>query len=698
MVNKELDFFTIKRLISDSGIFDREWYRTLYPDVATVGPLWHYVRHGGIQGRKPHPLFEGGWYLSQNPDVARSRVNPLVHYLMWGSADGRDPNPFFDSDWYLQQYSDVAAANLNPLSHYILLGASEGRNPSPHFDACAYALEQLDGNPAATNPLSHFIQYGWGRAKRRAIGGLGQSGHRQIPATTFTNDDIKTPDILDRRLSIHAPRMTAESEEFISTGKAAWDAYGTSRLQQLIASTERLRCPQVHSPELSIVVVLFNRAHLTLMCLESILRNADVTYELIVIDNNSIDNTPHLLDHLDGVRILRNEANIGFGAACMQAARLARGEYICFLNNDALLLPGSLGAAIQNFHRDPTVGAVGGKILFSDGRLQEAGCILWSDGTAWGLGRNDDPGLPEFNFRRPVDYCSGVFLVTRRELFQKIGGFDSIYHPAYYEDTDYCVSLWSSGYTVVYEPMSVVAHYESASSEDLSKAKTLIAKNQRVFAAKWRDFLRGQYFRLSENVPSARISVRARGKRILYMAGCAVSSKMSGRETRALKILSGLVVLGHQVTCLTDEKCDDLSSSLPSKVEIRDRNQVDQRMIEHSRHFDVLWCARPEEVRRLIECGVHWSESRPRIVYEILGEDDGGDMEHEVADGLETPVDPLLADAADVVLVSSHAQADTLRRTGVSNVVVLSTGIKVFADAVSADQDRFCERLADIVG
>ena len=694
-IGKQLNLLNITRLIANSGIFDREWYRALYPDVKGTGALWHYVTRGGIQGRKPHPLFEGGWYLSQNPDVARSRVNPLAHYLLRGAAEGRDPNPFFDSDWYLQQYADVATANLNPLSHYILHGAAEGRNPSLQFDAQAYAREQLGGDPVGTNPLIHFIQHGWGLAKRKAPGSPGHPRRRQIAPSELAKDDTRAPTVLE---ATDTPHMTVGPEEFIAAGKSAWDAYGSSRLRQLLASTARLGVTQVPNPEVSILLVLFNRAHLSLMCLESIIKNADVPYELIVVDNNSTDDTSYLLDHLDGARVVSNQTNLGFGTACMQAAHLARSEYLCFLNNDALLMPGSLSAAVRNFHRDPMVGAVGGKLLFSDGRLQESGCILWSDATAWGLGRNHDPDLPEFNFRRLVDYCSGAFLVTRGKLFSESGGFDSIYQPAYYEDTDYCISLWSAGYRVVYEPRAVIAHYESASSEGPDKAKSLIAHNQEGFAAKWKDFLRGQYFRVGDNILSARVSVRAEGKRVLYITDGVADSKVGSGDPRAGNVLNGLVMLGHQVTCLTEERCARLPHLLPSEIEFRDGDLCDRLLIEDWRHFDVVWCTRPAAISHLIQWGFHWCDSRPRIVYEIAAGYANRDLRDESASSLWDAVDPLLADACDIVLVSSQAEADALRRSGLSKVGILSSSISAASPHATTDQERFLQALAGVIG
>jgi GT2 family glycosyltransferase len=617
---------------------------------------------------------------------------------MWGATEGRDPNPFFDSDWYVQQYADVATANLNPLSHYILYGALEGRNPSAHFDAQAYALQQLSGNPIHANPLSHFIQRGWGLAKRNAAGSQDHHKRHPIPISTLTKYDVIAPSMLDLTTPTYPIAMPTISEEFIGAGQSAWDAHGSRRLFQLLASTDRLDVTQVSHPEISIVLVLYNRAYLTLLCLESIINNADAAYEVIIVDNNSIDDTSHLLEHLDGARIVRNAANMGFGAACMQAARLARGEYLCFLNNDALLMPGSLSAAINNFYRDPTVGAVGGKILFCDGTLQEAGSILWSDASAWGFGRYADPNMPEFNFRRPVDYCSGAFLVTRSKLFNKIGGFDSIYQPAYYEDTDYCASLWSSGYMVVYEPRAVVAHYESASFINPSRAKDLIAKNRKVFAAKWGNLLRGQYFQLSGNILSARVSVRAPGKRILYVTDYIIDPEIGSGEAHAVHVVNGLATLGHQVTCITQERYASLSSIFLPEVEVRDGELCDQLLFESWHHYDVVWCTQPAAVRRLLQYGFHRCDSRPRIVYEIAGAGANCDVRHELANDLWDGADRLLADASDVVLVGSQAQADVLRRFGLSKVAVLSPSIASAFPVGRTEQARFLEVLADLIG
>src|SRR4030095_5145738 len=175
----------------------------------------------------------------------------------------------------------------------------------------------------------------------------------------------------------------------------------------------RLRFALAPEPTVSIVVLTYNRAPYTYRCLESILRHGDVPYELIIVDNASQDDTDRLLERLENAIILRNPVNAGFGGGCNQAARIAKGEYLLLLNNDAALTAGGLRVLVETVTRVPDCGAVGSKIVTLDGRLQEAGSIIWDDGTTQGYGRQGNPAAPEFSYLREVDYCSAACLLVR---------------------------------------------------------------------------------------------------------------------------------------------------------------------------------------------------------------------------------------------------------------------------------------------
>jgi GT2 family glycosyltransferase len=154
-----------------------------------------------------------------------------------------------------------------------------------------------------------------------------------------------------------------------------------------------------------------------------------------------------------------------------------------------------LRALLRTFREHPDAGAVGGKLLYPDGRLQEAGSSVFSDGSAANFGRDDRViEAPAYNYLREVDYCSGALLATPRALFAEIGGFDKRYAPGYYEDTDYCFEVRKHGYRVYYQPESVVVHTEGGTGgTDLtSGAKRFQVVNHEKFARKWKDALRAQ--------------------------------------------------------------------------------------------------------------------------------------------------------------------------------------------------------------
>jgi cellulose synthase/poly-beta-1,6-N-acetylglucosamine synthase-like glycosyltransferase len=217
------------------------------------------------------------------------------------------------------------------------------------------------------------------------------------------------------------------------------------QLRSFLASNSTLELPRSSNPEVSVLIVLYNRAELTLACLRSLTENASERLEIVIVDNASSDDTSKLLDRLRGANIIRNSENLNFLLAVNQAARAAHGKYLLMLNNDAQVLPGTLRSALRTIGSSPDIGAVGGRLILLDGTLQEAGSIIWRDGSCLGYGRGDDPFAPTYMFRRDVDYCSGAFVLTPRDIWNQMGGFDERYKPAYYEETDYCMRLWERG-------------------------------------------------------------------------------------------------------------------------------------------------------------------------------------------------------------------------------------------------------------
>ena len=143
----------------------------------------------------------------------------------------------------------------------------------------------------------------------------------------------------------------------------------------------------------------------------------------------------------DHQRVIANGENRGFVDACNQGAEAARGRHLVFLNNDTVVLPGWLDKLVATVERDARAGAVGSLFLYPDGRVQEAGAVVWSNGGTFHYGWGRSAEDRRFAFAREVDYCSGASLLIRRELFERLGGFDRRYAPAYYEDKDLAWSV-----------------------------------------------------------------------------------------------------------------------------------------------------------------------------------------------------------------------------------------------------------------
>ena len=247
---------------------------------------------------------------------------------------------------------------------------------------------------------------------------------------------------------------------------------------------------EAEEPDVSVVIPVHGQLAWTLNCLDALLAHeCAATVEVIVVDDASPDATAHTLAPL--VRVQRMPRNAGFIAACNAGAELARGRYVVLLNNDTRVLPGWLDALLESFTLFPRAGLVGSKLLYPDGTLQEAGAILWRDGSAWNYGRNDDPNRPQYSHARRVDYVSGASIAVPRELWRTLGGLDPFYAPAYSEDADLAMRVRAAGHEVWLQPQSRVIHYEGRTSgtDVATGVKAHQAVNMRRFYMRWRDTL-----------------------------------------------------------------------------------------------------------------------------------------------------------------------------------------------------------------
>lgn len=366
----------------------------------------------------------------------------------------------------------------------------------------------------------------------------------------------------------------------------------------------RIGFAPVDDPVVSIVMVSRNACEilgLTLYRLASQQPFAGAVFELILVDNDSDAPTRALLERLDGVRVILNATNIGFGPACNRGAAVARGRYLLFLNPDVELMPGAVGALVEPF-ADPTVGIVGAHLVFPGGYVQECGAFFRDDAQvthAYGRG-NHNPFLAEGTFRRDVGYVSGAVLAIERDFFDALSGFDDYFAPAYFEDTDLCVRCHQAGRRVVYQPRASAIHFENATTPLRSEVEALIDRNRLRFLDRHHSWLfpkAGAPPRFGDRTDDVS------ALRVLYIDDAVPHVDLGAGMPRANFIVATMARLGYHVTIYPvyrgDAEIAQRYRDLPETIEILDAEEVAglARLIaERQHHYDVLWVSRPHNI------------------------------------------------------------------------------------------------------
>lgn len=260
-----------------------------------------------------------------------------------------------------------------------------------------------------------------------------------------------------------------------------------SKLDKFAASIH-LPEPGLH-PEVSIIIPVYNNIKLTLECLASIARNTDtkIPYEIIVADDASTDITAKVLSKIKNLRVKTHPKNLGFLQNCNATFPEARGNYTLLLNNDTQVQSGWLTALLNVYQSEPQVGAVGAKIIFPNGILQEAGAHILNNAAIEMIGYGESPKQPRYNYLREVDYCSGVCLLLKTDLLKELQGFDPTFTPAYYEVVDLCLRIKARGLRILYCPDAVIVHHLSKTSviQSLSYKLQCAVRNSQKMREKW---------------------------------------------------------------------------------------------------------------------------------------------------------------------------------------------------------------------
>ncbi|MGC9962924.1 MAG: glycosyltransferase [Acidimicrobiales bacterium] len=431
--------------------------------------------------------------------------------------------------------------------------------------------------------------------------------------------------------------------------------------------------PTSEDPELTIVIPVHNQWPLTANCLASIAEDVPATaYSVVVVDDASTDDTTQMLQHVRGITVVRLQPNGGFVNAVNAGVDAAKGQFVVLLNNDTTVRPGWLDALFDIADTNEDVGIVGSKLLYPDGRLQEAGGVVARDGSAWNCGRGGDANDPAYNFRRDVDYCSGASLLVRRDLWDALGGLDTRFAPAYYEDTDLAFSARKLGYRVVYEPRSVVVHHEGGSNgTDLSSGvKRHQVVNQETFRSKWQHELATQL--PSQASPTRLASWRPRLGRVLVIDEHVPTPNQDSGSRRMWELLCILNDLGFGVTFLPNSGVDLPSYSGRLRdlgIEVLDGcHRIRGYLKEVSSDLQVAILCRPEPTWQHLPL-LRTLSPQTKIIYDTVdlhfvrerrrAEIEGDPERFRIAEQ-QREMELSLAKAADATLVVSPVERELL--------------------------------------
>ena len=366
-----------------------------------------------------------------------------------------------------------------------------------------------------------------------------------------------------------------------------------------------LSFPTYDQPFVSILIPVYGQIHYTLQCLTSITRYLpEIPFEIIIIDDCSPDHSVKFLSLIKGIRLLKNDDNQGFIRSCNTGASVAKGQYLYFLNNDTEVTAGWLEALLRTFYELPGTGLAGSKLVYPDGRLQEAGGIIWQDGSAWNFGRHQDPLLPIYNYAREVDYCSGASMMVPTALFKELGGFDEHYLPAYCEDADLALQIRAKGYRVIYQPLSTVIHFEGITSgtDTTQGTKAYQVVNTEKLFTRWKERLTSHQIS-GQNVDQAKD--RTVKRRVLVLDHCTPTPDQDSGSIDAYNHMLLLREMGFLVTFIPEDNYLYVPDYTPALQRVGIEmlyapyvTSVSRHLKEFGQRYDLVFVSRPVALKR----------------------------------------------------------------------------------------------------
>ncbi len=454
-------------------------------------------------------------------------------------------------------------------------------------------------------------------------------------------------------------------------------------------------------PKISIIIITYNQVDALKRNLASIKSKSTYqNYEVIIVTNNRDENS-EMRKFLKTVQypVYVFEEEYSFGGMNNFGASKAKGEFLLFLNDDVEVVSPNWLEGFLSLGLLESTGVVGGKLLLSDGKIQDCGGLVWKNGNAWNYGRNNIPDDPGLNYVRDVDYISGSCLFVRKEIFDKVGGFDRKFDPAYWEDTDLCFSIRKLGYQILYQPLVSLIHYEGSTqgtSTD-SGLKSYQVENLKKFQEKWQPVMDTH---LDDNLENAyHERDRREGLNILYIDHYVPESDKDSGSLRTFSILGILAHMKNKITVWPDNQQYTIPyvSELQQKgIEVIYKNPDFDKFLEERKHlYDVAILTRPYISVKYID---KIKEKMPncKIVYDtidlhFLRMDRQAALENKTNDTSAQEMHELelsLMKKSDVTILTSPAEAELLHQEDSSLRFAILPNIHTEGETVDSFDNR----------
>jgi GT2 family glycosyltransferase len=374
----------------------------------------------------------------------------------------------------------------------------------------------------------------------------------------------------------------------------------------------------------SVIVPTMSQATHLATCLASLQQYAPAgsSHEIVVVLNGATPAVRDVARTTAGIRIVESAVNRGFAGGCHLGVRASSGAFLTFLNDDVRVTRAWLDPLLETMRDRPRAGAVGPRVLGADDTVQEVGSIIWRDGSTRPLGRGLPASSLSWRWRRRVDYASACALLVRREAWDAVGGFDEGYHPAYYEDVDFCLALERSGYEVWVDPRSDVVHAESASTDPPFK-RFLFARHHARLAERWPAALADRVRapvdegQLAGAERTAVERLQAFDRRVLVVDDRVPRHGLGSGFDRMADAVLALAAAGMQVRCVSMEMAPEFVPALAAAgVEVLD-DPADDVLARELPASDVVIVSRPNNAARVQAVLATLPPGRrPRYVYD----------------------------------------------------------------------------------